>query len=73
MIHVTWEMQGDDFRLEWKETDGPMIIVPPKTDGFGSVLTERSITGQLGGKIEYAWQPSGLKLRMTVPLGRLAT
>jgi two-component sensor histidine kinase len=73
MIHVAWEMQGDDFRLEWQETGGPMIVVPPKTDGFGSVLTERSIAGQVGGKIEYDWQPSGLTLRMMVPLSRLAT
>jgi hypothetical protein len=44
-----------------------LIVVAPNPDGFGSVLTERSIIGQLGGKIEYDWQRSGLKLRMTVP------
>jgi two-component sensor histidine kinase len=71
-IHIKWEMRGDDFRLEWGETGGPAIVVSPSAQGFGSVLTERSIIGQLGGKIEYDWQQSGLKLKITVPLDRLS-
>jgi two-component sensor histidine kinase len=71
-IRIKWETQGDDFCLEWEETGGPAIVVPPKAQGFGSVLTERSIIGQLGGNIEYDWQRNGLKLRMTVPLNRLS-
>lgn len=71
-IHIKWETQGDDFRLEWGETGGPAIVVSPSAQGFGSVLTERSIISQLGGKIEYDWQQTGLKLRITVPLDRLS-
>jgi two-component sensor histidine kinase len=71
-IRIKWETQDDDFRLEWEETGGPAIVVAPNARGFGSVLTERSIIGQLGGKIEYNWERSGLKLRMTVPLDRLS-
>jgi two-component sensor histidine kinase len=70
-IRITWETEGDDFRLEWKETGGPVIVVPPKADGFGSILTERSVTNQLGGKIEYDWRPHGLKLALRIPLDRL--
>jgi two-component sensor histidine kinase len=70
-IRIKWETQGHDFRLEWEETDGPAIAVTPNATGFGSTLIERSIIGQLGGKIEYDWQRKGLKLRMTVPLDRL--
>ena len=71
-IRIKWETQGDDFCLEWEETGGPAIVVPPKAQSFGSVLTERSIIGQLGGNIEYDCQRNGLKLRMTVPLDRLS-
>jgi two-component sensor histidine kinase len=71
-IHIKWEAQGDDFCLEWEETGGPAIVVSPSAQGFGSVLTERSITSQLGGKIDYDWQRSGLKLRITVPFDRLS-
>jgi two-component sensor histidine kinase len=70
-IRVRWEAQGDDLCLEWEETGGPLIVAPPKAQGFGSVLAERSITGQLRGKIEYNWQPSGLKIKVMVPLDRL--
>jgi two-component sensor histidine kinase len=70
-ICIKWETHGDDFRLEWMETGGPAIVVPPKADGFGSILTKRSITNQLGGKIEYDWRQNGLKLRVTIPLHRL--
>jgi two-component sensor histidine kinase len=71
-IRIKWETHGNDLRLEWEETGGPAIVVAPNARGFGSVLTERSIISQLGGKIEYDWQRNGLKLRITVPLARLS-
>jgi two-component sensor histidine kinase/PAS domain-containing protein len=71
-IRIQWETQGDDFRLDWEETGGPVIVAPPKADGFGSTLTERSVTNHLGGKIEYDWRRNGLKLRVTIPLDRLS-
>jgi two-component sensor histidine kinase len=71
-IRIKWETQGDDFRLDWEETGGPVVVAPPKANGFGSTLTERSVTNQLGGKIEYDWRRNGLKLRVTIPLDRLS-
>ncbi|HEY2527166.1 MAG TPA: HWE histidine kinase domain-containing protein [Xanthobacteraceae bacterium] len=71
-IRIQWETQGDNFRLDWQETGGPVIVAPPKADGFGSTLTERSVTNHLGGKIEYDWRRNGLKLRVTIPLDRLS-
>jgi PAS domain S-box-containing protein len=71
-IRIAWQVHGDDFRLDWEESGGPALAAAPNAQGFGSVLTERSITHQLGGKIEYDWQPKGLKLTITVPLNRLS-
>jgi two-component sensor histidine kinase len=71
-IHVTWDASGTDFHLEWDETGGPEIEVTPLASGFGSVLTERSVTGELGGKIEHDWRRNGLRLKLSVPLERLA-
>ena len=71
-IAIKWETQGDCFYLDWEETGGPAIIVTPNARGFGSTLTERSIISQLGGKTEYDWQRTGLKLRIIVPLDRLS-
>lgn len=70
-IRIKWEARGGDFHLDWEETGGPVIVAPPQAGGFGSVLTERSITGQLGGKIEYDWRRNGLKLSVMAPLDRL--
>jgi two-component sensor histidine kinase len=71
-IHVTWGASGDDMHLEWNETGGPEIIVTPRARGFGSILTERSVAGELGGKIEHDWRRNGLRLKLSVPLERLA-
>jgi two-component sensor histidine kinase len=72
VIRITWATERDALRLEWKETGGPAIVAAPEAQGFGSVLTESSIIKQLGGTIAYDWRPSGLKLTMTVPMGRLS-
>jgi two-component sensor histidine kinase len=70
-IRIKWETQSGDFHLDWEETGGPEIVAPPQTGGFGSILTERSISDQLGGKIEYDWRRAGLRLSITAPLARL--
>jgi two-component sensor histidine kinase len=46
-IRVTWDTSGDDLRLNWDEIGGPAIDVKPQARGFGSILTERSVTGEL--------------------------
>ncbi|WP_316398303.1 HWE histidine kinase domain-containing protein [Bradyrhizobium sp. 33ap4] len=71
-INIAWDTQGGDLHLEWEETGGPVIVAAPSAKGFGSVLAERSIAAQLGGKVEYDWLPSGLRLRVSIPLDRLA-
>jgi len=71
-IRVTWEASGDDFRLDWDEAGGPEIDLKPQARGFGSMLTERSVTGELGGGIEHDWRKNGLRLKLSIPLERLA-
>jgi two-component sensor histidine kinase len=71
-IRVTWDASADHFNLDWVETGGPIIDATPQARGFGSRLTERSVTGELGGKIEHDWRRIGLRLKMSVPLERLA-
>jgi two-component sensor histidine kinase len=71
-ISVTWATEGENLQLDWKEAGGPVIVGPPSAKGFGSVLAERSISDQLGGRVEHSWLPSGLTLRVSVPLDRLA-
>ena len=71
-IRVTWDASGDDLHLDWDETGGPVIDGTPQARGFGSILTERSVTGELAGRIEHDWRRNGLRLKLSVPLERLA-
>ena len=71
-IHVTWDASGDALRLDWDEIGGPEINLTPQARGFGSILAERSVTGELGGRIEHDWRRNGLRLKLSIPLERLA-
>ncbi|MGY3342006.1 MULTISPECIES: PAS domain-containing protein [unclassified Bradyrhizobium] len=71
-IHVTWDADQDDFHLEWDEAGGPVIEAKPQAKGFGTMLTERSVASELGGKIEHDWRRNGLRLILSVPLKQLA-
>ena len=71
-VRVTWGASGDDLHLEWDETGGPVIDGAPLARGFGSLLAERSVTGELAGKIEHDWRRNGLRLKLSIPLERLA-
>jgi PAS domain S-box-containing protein len=70
-IRVEWGTQCGELWLQWEETGGPAIDTAPQARGFGSILAERSIAGQLGGTISYDWRPVGVKLKITIPLERL--
>jgi two-component sensor histidine kinase len=71
-LAVIWSVDGsDDLSLEWRETGGPPAS-PPSKRGFGSRLIERSITGELQGRIQLDYATTGLVCRFTVPLAREA-
>jgi two-component sensor histidine kinase len=44
----------------------------PTRRGFGTVLAERSVAGQLDGTLEHDWNGAGLVMRLTVPAANLA-
>lgn len=71
-VHVVWDVRGDLLHLEWQESGGPDICEPPQSAGFGSALTRRSITGQLGGAISYDWRKTGLRISITIAVQALA-
>lgn len=66
-LEVTSITDGDYIVLSWIERGGPTVEAPEGLGGFGSKLVQRSVTGQLGGAIDYDWNADGLivTLRMT--------
>ncbi len=71
-LDVSSKSDGDDVCLIWAETGGPAIVGNPTLKGFGSKLTARTVTGQLGGQLDYDWQDSGLVVTIRMRHDRLA-
>lgn len=71
-VMLTGHIEGGRYALTWAETGGPRVTAPPVRQGFGTVLAERSVAGQLDGTLEHDWAPDGLIMRMTVPTANLA-
>ncbi len=61
------------YTLTWQEAGGPPVTGAPSRKGFGTVLAERSVAGQLDGMLERDWAPGGLLLRLSVPIENLRT
>ena len=52
-LDITTASKGSQLELTWMERGGPKVKEPPEASGFGSKLVHRSVSKQLGGKIEY--------------------
>ncbi|HEX2554580.1 MAG TPA: HWE histidine kinase domain-containing protein [Microvirga sp.] len=71
-LAVRWSEEGEEVHLTWEETGGPALPGAPPAEGFGGQLTRRTVSGQLGGEMDYDWRADGLVLRMTLARDRLA-
>ncbi len=71
-LDVSSIIEGEDICVIWAETGGPAIVEQPVLKGFGSRLTARSVSGQLGGSLDYDWQESGLVVTIRMRQDRLA-
>ncbi len=56
----------------WEEHGGPRIETAPSRVGFGSKFTSSTVIGQLKGELNQEWKPDGIRIRVTVPVERLA-
>ena len=70
-LDVSSEMDRDCILVTWTETGGPPISEARALKGFGSKLIARSVSGQLGGQLEYDWQESGLVVIIRMRKDRL--
>jgi two-component sensor histidine kinase/DNA-binding response OmpR family regulator len=65
-VKVTWQMQPGKLQLVWVESGGPTIKQPSRR-GYGTRVVKAGIEGQLGGLVEFDWQPAGLRCTVLVP------
>ena len=72
-VQVRWQREADSLVLTWQERGGPVIGGEPAKQGFGSVLSKKTVVSQLGGTLGYDWHPTGLLVTISVPLDNLAS
>jgi len=69
-LSITWLAKDGHLVLDWQESGGPPIVGEPKESGFGSVLSNATIS-QFGGTMTREWRPTGLAIQLSLPLARL--
>lgn len=65
-VELTWQLEPNKLELIWVETGGPLIR-PPGRRGYGSRAIVAGIERQLGGIVNFDWQPDGLHCTLSVP------
>lgn len=71
-VDISWRTHGDELVVKWREAGGPEVAAPPERTGFGTMLSQRTVTSQLRGRIDYDWKREGVRVSMSVPLSGLA-
>lgn len=66
-VEVSWATEDGLFRLTWREQGGPPVA-EPETTGFGFELLHGEIVYRLQGKLDIAYDPSGLSVRIELPI-----
>lgn len=68
-VKLAWSRAGGDkpkLHIDWNESGGPAVEAPSRR-GFGSVLLERSLEEDLGGKVELNYRPEGFACTIELP------
>ena len=68
-VRLDWqhlEREGK-LRIAWREDGGPPVV-PPRQRGFGSLLLERTLAHDLDGRVELAFEPSGVVCIIEMPI-----
>jgi two-component sensor histidine kinase len=69
-IEIAWtlapHLQGREFRLRWRERNGPPVL-PPSRTGFGTRLIQRNLAAEFKGEVELEYQPDGVECTIYAP------
>ena len=71
-LDISGHVDGETMTLTWAETGGPHLTEAPVLSGFGSKMMFKNLAGQLGGSIDYDWQPGGLVATLPMSVSALA-
>jgi PAS domain S-box-containing protein len=68
-VSFYWKHVPDEgmIRMEWRERGGPPVAKPAHK-GFGSLLLERTLARDLGGRVEVSFDPRGVACVIEMPI-----
>lgn len=66
-VSIEWVRDGENWRLDWRERNGPPVS-KPATAGFGARLLQSGLARQLGGAVELKFDPAGVQCIVTARL-----
>ena len=65
-VKLSWRSEPGKLELTWIEDGGPKVSAPNRK-GYGSRAIIAGIERQLGGAVNFDWQPGGLRCTLSVP------
>jgi PAS domain S-box-containing protein len=69
-VVISCSKTADLYTIVWREINGPRIEREPKKTGFGTVLAQTTMRGQLRGEITYEWHSDGLVIQLVFSMKR---
>jgi PAS domain S-box-containing protein len=66
-VDIAWEVTDARFALRWHERGGPPVSSPART-GFGSIMIERVLAGQLEGGVTINYDAGGVVCTIDAPI-----
>ncbi len=72
LLDITGIRVEDEVKIVWTEQGGPEVEPPKASEGYGSKLLQRTVTGQLAGSITYDWTKSGVLVTLKMKDAQLA-
>ncbi|WP_223427870.1 sensor histidine kinase [Tateyamaria pelophila] len=72
-VEVVWDISPDTdiFTIKWTERNGPKVV-PPKSNGFGSIVINQMTTSVLKAEVALDYAPDGVRWTMTCAVADLA-
>ncbi len=65
-ITLRWGFEGDRLNIEWRESGGPALAMPPQ-EGFGHKVVRRLVAQALDGEATLSFPPDGLIWTLSIP------
>jgi two-component sensor histidine kinase len=72
LLDISGSRVEDDVEIVWNEHGGKGVQAPDPTEGYGSKLLQRTVSGQLGGSIDYDWVEGGVVVTLRMKESHLA-